>query len=83
MSKMSDLDASRQYETDALPPDVITVFTLWFDNEIGTDIEYNDLGNGKGYLICFDLTTNDIEKCKAKEQELITLNNRLNSNDDT
>jgi hypothetical protein len=60
------------YETDALSPANAETFKTWFDKEIGTDREENEVEDDAGtpglvYFLCSDLTRSEVKKIRAFE----------------
>lgn len=65
------------YETDDnYTSSQMKVFTEWFDKEIGTDYEVNESASGERdqfYCVFVDLTPKEVDKVRAKENELILI----------
>ncbi len=60
------------YETEEMPIGKMMKFIKWFDREIGTDYDanYNYPREGVGYILCLELTPEEVEQCRKKETEL-------------
>lgn len=56
------------YETQAMSPQQIRDFKSWFNENIGTDFEVNfNEDENTGYVICFELTPNEVKKVQQYE----------------
>ena len=55
------------YETQAMGIRRTQEFERWFDKYIGTYYERNDNGDGTYYIVCFDLTYGEVQKCRRHE----------------
>ena len=61
----------RTYETNSLTGKQADTFKEWFDREIGTDIDQDDDGEGGHVITCFELTANEVSKCRYFETKKI------------
>ena len=66
------------YETDILTHSVLMAFKIWFNSEIGTDMEVNEIEEGQFYAVCFDLEGDEVERCRAAENALVAADKKLN-----
>ena len=58
------------YETQVMDNKKIRKFINWFDKEIGTENERNEDDVNTSYVVCFDLTYSEVQKCRDYENKL-------------
>lgn len=58
------------FETVSMTAPICTRFLVWFDANIGTDREINDSGDGRKYVVCFEMTPAEFRRTAEKHMEL-------------
>ncbi|MFK7779870.1 MAG: hypothetical protein QM490_01875 [Candidatus Gracilibacteria bacterium] len=58
------------YETNEMDFTKSVSFLNWFENEIGTEIELNEVSEDLFYLMCYDLTPKEVKKVREFENKL-------------
>ena len=56
------------YVTETMTFVKVVEFEEWFDKYIGTEIELEEFGDNEWGATCFDLTMNDVIKCRKWEE---------------
>lgn len=51
--------------TYEMPASLMTRFLAWFESEIGTEIEVDEVSLGLQVATCFELTASEIRKVKT------------------
>ena len=59
------------YETEVLTAENAHLFAKAFDSRIGVDREINPVDEGEAYVMCFDLTHQEVTICREIEMEII------------
>lgn len=57
------------YETKKMPKILMCRFLSRFDRKIGTDREVNYVENGRGYVVCLELTPQEVKATRKIENE--------------
>jgi hypothetical protein len=58
------------YETAPMTKKQAVDFIYWFETNIGTDYEENELDDNEVYLLFSDLTPSEVKKIRAHEKEM-------------
>ena len=58
------------YETESMTKAKADDFVIWFEKEIGTDYELNELDENEFYILFCDLEPEEVEKIREHEKSL-------------